>query len=273
MHWATRLYRQAVRTLRPAPRRRKRTTLRFESLEHREVPHVTGTVFLDLNQDGIQDVDDTGVAGVIVKATDDTSATETATTAADGTYTLQSDSNALRIEFSNFPDGTYPGRVVGTSGPVVRFLDAGSDRTEVNLSLASPQLVTTQFFYDHAINGANSAEGAVLAVPYGATDTAFPKVLATVADVGSVWGVGFQPGSNSIYVSSFLKRHAGFGPDAAGTGTTTGAIYRIDQTSDPATVSMLIDLNTAMISALHGAFSYISFSPRASPEASQDADP
>ena len=211
MHWATRLYRQAIRTLRPAQRRRKRTHLRFESLEHREVPHVTGTVYVDLNQDGIQDVDDVGAANVTVKATDDTGATETVTTAADGTYTLLTDSNALRLEFSSFPDGTLPGRIVGTSGPVTLFLDAASDRTEVNLSLASPQLVTTQFFYDDALTGANSGEGAVLAVPYGVTDTAFPTVLATVADVGSVWGVGFQPGSNSIYVSSFLKRHAGFG--------------------------------------------------------------
>lgn len=248
MHWATHLYRRALRTLRPlrtASRRPKRARLRFEALEHREVPAVAGTVFVDLNQDGIQDVDDAGAAGVTVKATDASGTVETAITAADGTYTLQTAATSLRLQFSNFPEGTYAGRIVGTSGPATRFLDAASDRTEVNLSLASPQLVTTQFFYDHAIEGANSGEGAVLAVPYGVTDTAFPNVLATVADVGSVWGVGFQPGSNSIYVSSFLKRHAGFGPNAAGTGTTTGGIYRIDQATTPATVSMLIDLNTA----------------------------
>ena len=63
--------------------------------------------------------------------------------------------------------------------------------------------------YDRATDGQNSAEGAVLAVPYGVQDTAFPTPLATAADVGSVWGVAYQPVSNSVYVSSFLKRHAG----------------------------------------------------------------
>ena len=66
-----------------------------------------------------------------------------------------------------------------------------------------------------------------------------------MAEVGSVWGVAYQPASNSVFVSSFLKRHAGFGPNAAGTGTTTGGIYRIDRSTDPATVSLLIDLNAA----------------------------
>ena len=60
-----------------------------------------------------------------------------------------------------------------------------------------------------------------------------------------MWGLAYQPSSNSVFASSFLKRHAGLGPNAAGTGTTTGGIYRIDRSADPADVSLLIDLNTA----------------------------
>ena len=68
------------------------------------------------------------------------------------------------------------------SGPVVRFLNAASERTDQNLSLSSPMLVTTQFFYDRATDGQNSAEGAVLAVPY-VVDT--PRVQALISHSAS----------------------------------------------------------------------------------------
>src|SRR5215204_742205 len=117
MRWAARLYRQAVRTTRPLARRRP-SRLRVESLEAREVPHVTGTAFLDLNLNGTQDAEDVGVPGVTVKATDAAGATETATTGTDGTFTLQTDVDDLRIEFSTLPEGTFAGRVAGTGGAV-----------------------------------------------------------------------------------------------------------------------------------------------------------
>lgn len=238
MDWAPRVSRPAIRT------RRRPTRLRVEPLEAREVPAVTGTVFIDQNLDGFQDPEDVGVAGVTVTATDSTGATETATTGADGTYTLQTNADNLRIAFSNLPNNALPGRVTDTSGPLVRFLDANSDRTAVNLALAAPQLVTTQFFYDDAVNGANAGGGAVISVPYGADSSVTPNVLASVAAVGSVWGLAYQPSSNSLFASSFVKRHAGLGPNADGTGTTTGGIYQIDPTGANIP-TLLIDLNTA----------------------------
>src|SRR3954453_22977701 len=185
MRWAARFYRQAVRNARPLARR-KAPRLRVESLEAREVPHVTGTAFLDLNLNGLQDAEDVAVAGVTVKATDPTGATQTATTGTDGTYTLDTAADDLRIEFTDLPDGTLPGRVTDTSGPLVRFLAADSDRTAVDLALSAPQLATTQFFYDPAVTGINATEGAVVAVPYGSDSSVTPTVLANVADVGSV---------------------------------------------------------------------------------------
>src|SRR5687767_15786987 len=79
MRWAARLYRQAVRTPRPLTRRRP-GRLRVESLEAREVPHVHGTAFNDLNLNGAQDAEDVGIAGVTVTATDPAGVTETVTT-------------------------------------------------------------------------------------------------------------------------------------------------------------------------------------------------
>ncbi len=241
---ATRWYRQALKNLRPATRRR-RARLQFEALEIRDVPSVTGTVFVDLNQDGIQDLEDTGAAGVTVVATDSTGVVEVTQTDANGLYELLTVADDVRIDFSGFPENTFPGRVTGTTGATVRFLDATSDRDMVDLALTSPMLVTTQFYYDDALEGMNSGEAAVLAVPYSSSDFLSPTVLATVSDVGSVWGLAYQPSSNSVYTSSFVKRHAGLGPNASGLNTTTGGIYRIDRSTDPATVSLLVDLNAA----------------------------
>jgi hypothetical protein len=246
MDWAARVYCQAIRTTRSRTRRRpsRPPQLRVECLEAREVPHVTGTVYIDQNLNGSMDPEDVGVAGVTVTAIDSTGATQTATTGADGTYTLETDAPNLRIEFSNLPNNVQPGRVTDTSGPLVRFLDANSDRTAVDLALAAPQLVTTQFNYDDAVNGANAANGSVISVPYGADSSVTPTVLANVSDVGSVWGLAYQPSSNSLFASSFLKTHAGLGPNADGTGTTTGGIYQIDPTGADVP-TLLIDLNTA----------------------------
>ena len=122
MRRAARLYRQAVRS--PARRPAARPGLRVESLEAREVPHVTGTAFLDLNLNGVPGRGGRRRRGVTVRATDPTGVAETVTTAADGTYTLQTDADDLRIEFSTLPEGTLTGRVTDTSGPLVRFLDA-----------------------------------------------------------------------------------------------------------------------------------------------------
>lgn len=224
--------------------RRGRTRLVVESLESRAMPTVTGTVFVDLNMNGAQDPEDNGVAGVMVTATDDKGATESVKTDDSGSYELTTGADNLRIEFSNLPQGTAPGRVAGTSGPMVRFLNGDSDRTSVDLALSAPMLVTTQFYYDRALDGNNIDQPAVLAVDYG-NENPTPITLANFSDVGSVWGVASQSSSNSIYVSSFVKRHAGLGPNASGEGTTTGGIYRIDRSTDPATVSLLIDLNAS----------------------------
>jgi hypothetical protein len=240
MRWASRWYNRSVRNTRSLKKRRAR--LCVETLETRATPVVDGTVFLDENLNGTQDGNDPGVANVTVTATDDKGNVETTTTDDNGSYELETDADNLKIVFANLP--TAQGPESDPSGGTVQFLNADSDRSAVDLALASPTLVTTQFYYDSALTGDNSDQPAVLSIPYG-DENAIPNTLANFSDVGSVWGVAYQPSSNSVYVSSFVKRHAGLGPNAAGTGTTTGGIYRIDQSTDPATVSLLIDLNTA----------------------------
>ncbi len=55
------------------------------------------------------------------------------------------------------------------------------------------------------------------------------SVVATYADVGTVWGLAYSPADNAVYASAFHKRQLPFGPCGP------GGIYRIDL--DPVRVS------------------------------------
>ncbi len=53
--------------------------------------------------------------------------------------------------------------------------------------------------------------------------------------IGTTWGLGFNRNSQTLYAASFMKRHAGFGPNG------TGAIYQTPTTGNSA--SLFADLN------------------------------
>ena len=66
---------------------------------------------------------------------------------------------------------------------------------------------------------------AVVAFGYNSFSTEAPQlsdppvsklILASAADVGSVWGIAHQRTSNLVFTSSVLKRHAGYGPLGSG---------------------------------------------------------
>ncbi|BDZ42034.1 hypothetical protein GCM10025865_13330 [Paraoerskovia sediminicola] len=114
---------------------------------------VSGTVFHDFNSNGILDPDpgdpalprDRGFAGVTVTAYDrDDSAVGTTTSGADGTYTVAvtgADTDALRIEFTDLPQGYFPsfsvlGASAGESGSNVQLVDVGA--TDVDFGVNVP---------------------------------------------------------------------------------------------------------------------------------------
>lgn len=60
--------------------------------------------------------------------------------------------------------------------------------------------------------------------------------LATHGQIGSTWGVAYNPNTNILYTSAFIKRHVALGPGG------TGAIYQIDPTG-VTPPSVFVDLN------------------------------
>lgn len=231
---------------------------------------ISGTVFNDYNSNGTFDTAatlandgggttglavDTGVSGVTVTAFDSNgAAVGTATSAANGTYTLSATGTGpYRIEFTSIPTGFQSSFHGADSGTTVQFVPDGTS-TNVNLGIArpsdycqnNPTLVTNCYNIGNQLSSSNapfldvSGRAAIHAFPYssGALTTPgalapAPTSLATASQVGATWGLAYSRTARTLFAGAFFKRHAGFGPGADGVGQSgastsgddAGAIY------------------------------------------------
>jgi protocatechuate 3,4-dioxygenase beta subunit len=216
--------------------------------------NVSGTVFLDLNNNGIYNPpNEPGVANVTVTAYDSSNtASGSATTAANGTYTLSTTGTGpYRIEFSNLPAGAYPApqdplASATGSGSTVQFVnDPGTGNTLANINLSlhypsdfceeNPEIATNCFIGGPQLSTART----IARFPYTTSGSATPGVNQAFADeVGATWGLAYQPSSDSLFAAAYMKRHTLFGPGG------TGQIYRIDNAGN---VSSFINIpNTGL---------------------------
>lgn len=196
---------------------------------------VSGKVFVDGGADGEMNGSDVGAGGLVVRAFDSTGAeVGTATTATNGTYTLNvasSASNALRIEFPT-PTGFQSTIVSGTgAGSSIQFVQLGA--TNVNYAFFSPAdyCQATMSLASVCINQGSkdisSTDRAVGLSSFepastGSTPVAVDQTAAAVAsiskkgDVGATWGLGWQKTNHLLWNSAVIRRHAGLGPKGLG---------------------------------------------------------
>ena len=210
---------------------------------------ISGTVFQDYNYNGKRDTANTlanngqgqvgaavdrGIAGVTVTAYDANNAVAgTATSGADGSYSLNaSGTGPYRVEFTNLPAGFFPGPVGSNSRSNVQFV-AGATASNVDFGIAipaeycqdNPTLVTSCYVGGPQTSG----QPVIVAFPYssgstrnsgGAPFTDFDAPahanLTTDRQVGTLWGVAYARSTKTLYFSSFMKKHAGFGPAGLG---------------------------------------------------------
>ena len=205
---------------------------------------IQGVVFRDFDADATQDAIEPGIQGVTVTAYDvNGTAVATTTTASDGSYTLSglTDGNRYRIEVTGYADFLYPAPV-GT-GNVTTASIATSPATDVNVALlnpadysqSEPEISDSTFFTgDPMVSGDPANAQALVRYPYtrsglctscGGTEPD-PTVIATMGDMGSVWGVAYQRSSRILYAASFLKRHAGLYEDSGG-NPKLGMIFKV----------------------------------------------
>jgi SdrD B-like domain/Secretion system C-terminal sorting domain len=221
---------------------------------------VSGNVFRDYNGDGAKTVaipTDIGIAGMTVKAF---SALEvllgTTTTDASGNYSFTAiqipAGTAVRIEFTAPASSTalFPTSTGLVHGSNVQFLTAPSSTLSTGfnspkdfVASADLQLIIPQHWGQVIPNGgpgaglpiAQQKALMVFQESWDGNATGFagggglppggiapPSIgIATVAQIGTTWGVAMHKPSKNVFTSAFVRRYGNFGPDGG------SAIYKV----------------------------------------------
>lgn len=224
---------------------------------------ISGVVFRDFNANGVKDSTsgfvETGVIGVKVTAYNQAGNSFITTTITNGVYTLATGApGKYRVEFSDFADKDFDGSVGSNSNTSVQFVDVPVGGVSgINLGINYPDHYNNgsppTLFTPCYVTGTTSAAGnekvfvkwnySTTGVPimFGGS-ASNPQGLATLNQIGSVWGVAFDRQKQLIYTSAFLKRHTilldGSGPDNG-----LGNIFTIDAVNgNPALLFNLQDI-------------------------------
>lgn len=227
---------------------------------------INGTIYRDFNATGTDNAGEPGVGAVTVTAyAPDGTVAATAPSAADGTYTLNVTSAVpqVRVEFTDIPAYLRSGPYGANSSTSVTFVDCAGGATVVDFGIANPGqychtdnpnvavacfAVGDQFApaaanvpvlidFPYATSGSN-----VTAPPFAPYDQPAHGNLANAPQIGTTFGIAYQRSTDSYFVSSFVKRHAGLGPGSTPGSTTTGGIYRINNSTGA--VSLFTNLQT-----------------------------
>ncbi|MCY7357736.1 MAG: DUF11 domain-containing protein, partial [Rudanella sp.] len=226
---------------------------------------ITGTVFRDVNADGAYSAipasgtyayGEPGLAGVEVRVFNAAGANVTdgsvQLSSATGSYTITpSAAGPYRVEFT-IPaslNSFFSGAVGSGSKTSVQFVAPAPATASFGVNYprdycqSSPSLLVPCFVSgDPLATGSTVAnEKAIVSVPYTAINsTPTPIGLASMLQVGSVWGSVYQRSSQKLFSSAFLKRHSGLGR------LGLGGIYVTNVTSSPSSATY-VNLETVGI--------------------------
>ncbi len=201
--------------------------LRFDGTPVVVVNEITGTIFRDLNYDGIQNGLELGEAGITVTAYDDTGFVVSAVTDANGNYVLSGlvAATHYRVEVSA-PSYLYASTSIGVNHPLVSIVTAPTThnvgiQNAAQYCQANPDFIMSRFTKEERA-GANSAVNTILQYNYLNNGTDVPTNITNYGTIGSVYGISYLSKANVSYAATYFKRHSdiGFGG--------IGAIYKID---------------------------------------------
>ncbi|MEZ5444067.1 MAG: SdrD B-like domain-containing protein, partial [Lysobacterales bacterium] len=231
---------------------------------------ITGTVYRDINQNGVQNPPEPGVAGISVRAYSSANVlVAQSVSGATGSYSLATSAGNYRIEYDR---PSFLQAAGGTLSSNVRFAADGA--TGVNLALANPtqyceagtfqglslpRVQVAQFTQGQ--RGFSATQRALGTYAYNITPTGSPAaesadVDAILGDIGSVWAVAHHRRSNYLLSASFFRRHTELGPGRGAGTNNTGVIYVVDPGTNTATANtakVFADINQIAGSAIAGA--------------------
>ncbi len=187
---------------------------------------IGGTVYEDINNDGTQDARDAPIYGVTVTLFDDDGQVGSPTTTDEnGEYTFGSLSDQVyRVEFTvpgDFTEGPYG----AGSGTAVQFVEPGvcADLGLVDVvhycGDTNPFFVIPCYVNGDPQDDQNVIQTGIAGFEYtdsGNSPAPTYENYVTAGAVGTIWGTAYDGNTEKLYMSTFLKRHAGLGPDGIG---------------------------------------------------------
>ncbi len=204
---------------------------------------VTATGVIAAGPDGL-----TGTADDVIGACG-ASTTTSAVVATLGAYSIATTGclpgTLVRVEFSGWPTSTRPGLGGATT---VQFV--GLNATSVDLPLVdatrfcenNPQIATSCYVYGNNLAGPNNAADVLVSFPLSAGGTALPagalpapSHIAVANQMGSTYGLAWQPSKQRLFAAAYMKYTTGFGPSGP------GAIYAYDKATGA--ISTFTDIN------------------------------
>lgn len=240
----------------------KNSTLLFVFLlllgGHSAMAQISGTVFKDFNFNGTQQTSgfpiEPGVYAVQVKAFNAAGAQLGTTKLTDNTGAFSFSigeipaTTAVRIEFSS-PSGAFDSKVGAANRSNVQFIVAPSITANYAItsrlwysSTANPYMVTSAGTNGDPNGGGTAGTNNNLYIfPYDMSNDGGTSRRLVNSQLGSVYGLAYQKATRTIFMSAYLKRHAGFGPNGI------GAIYKsvfASGTDVPGTASLLVNVST-----------------------------
>lgn len=155
----------------------------------------------------------------------------------------------VRLEFIIPPSGSclvnnlYDFSSKSSGGSNTQFVSGGA--VNINYAINNPAdyvfnaapFSTTLLFLsvqstgNPATGGSSGSQNAFIKVPYnrsGSTPINSTEILATNQQIGTTYGTAYSKYADRIFVSAYMKRHAGFGPANGTFNNAPGAIYIID---------------------------------------------
>ena len=229
----------------------------FEGTSNAPIPTtIRGTVYDDVNHDG-ENENESGVANVTVTAYDasgNAAGGGAVTTDSSGIFTITglTDTTTYRLEFTTLPANYETGPNGTESDSSVLFVTSPASKIQYGIYIPSANPVCNASTANYAVtcfaNGdpydaSNLAEPAIARFAYSDRGQGSPtsKDMDTnINDVGSIWGLAYDPATNHLYMSTMLKRHAGLMQDVGG-NPLIGALYLQTDPTDSSTVSLFHD--------------------------------
>jgi uncharacterized repeat protein (TIGR01451 family) len=194
---------------------------------------IDGIVYSDANNNGVRNVTETGLAGVLVQVYDANGALlGSSTSDASGLYSFSGleDGKKVRLVF-NYGNTYFPALLGTNNGSSVQFVQVPMCNvgfglaTDVDMCNQKTEILTTCFV--QGVTSIRQSEPTIVGIEYGFNNATPARKFAMHGETGSIWGLVWKHRTKEIFSSAFVKQHSGLkaGHDAIFRTVFNGSMY------------------------------------------------